>query len=476
MTHTHNTDHMFREAAGRYREKPPGEAWNAISGAVNSRSRKGLFIAVASVAAVVILLLGFAIGYFAGTMKDIPPGFTAVTEMPAVNDMQPVTNEIENYNIVLTESVEVFDEETIAAEQTKEIIKPSSSQESDIPQQMIESVDEIATTMEDVDKEYPVEPVDKSIASYVAGFEEADDMELSRVEKDAMLQQMMTATTNDMTSSVLYADKGSQHNPQPANTIARDRSGWSVGGDIAAAYAYRSIQQQELVYKDRSPIADESAVPSWNAGVYASKTIAGALHVKTGVTYASYGQGSQNLYAYADGKSFRVNSSSGNISTGLSEEYDASKPLSNTSIYNAPEYILLDNSEVLADVSLSDPDLQVIQRFDYMEIPLIFQLSGTSTKGISITAEGGLYAGILTSNRAYLATMEESYLIGKTENLRPFSFGGIASAGARYSFSPSLSAEIMPEIRYAFMSISKASDINYHPYQFGFGVGVTYHF
>lgn len=495
MTHTHNTDHMFRDAAKRYHEKPPDNAWAVIDSAINKGKRRKAFVLTASTAAVIILLLGFGAGYLYRSVSEETPEVVNLMQENAVNkpvenqesapllnldteentvevagntNSNSVNSEKEHSNVSRVSENEMFTNNVIE--------KPSSNSEFKTIASHVEPIEqEIAasnTNVEIVDE-------DQVLTEQLSSDEQAKVSEepvMTQQEKNIQLEQMMTNLPDNAVSSIPHTSGETYYyGDMPIKPELYD-SKWSVGGDVAAAYAFRNMPSEEMEYKERSPIADEQGVSSWNAGVYATNEIAGAIRVKTGITWASYGQGSQNLYAYQEGPSFSVNSSSGSVSTNIYADQESLKPLSNNSLISDPDAIMLDETELFAGKGLSDPNLMLVQRFDYLEIPFMVQLSTNRGEGFSFVTEAGLYAGILTGNRAFLKNSDERYLVGYTENLRPLSLGAVAGAGAKYAFSESFSAEIIPEFRYSFFSISNIPEIEYHPYQLGLGLGLTYHF
>ena len=476
MKNTHNTDQLFRDSARRYREKPPGEAWALIDAALNKGRRRRAFILLSGAAAVIILLLGFGAGYLYRSLSEINNVVAETEQIQDINNNPSNTlvadieaddtNAIVAAGVVALQPVAVQQRDVSRIENTKPSTDRKEAEErTNTPAFVSEPV---VTEQKAVVKE----SVENMVQDKVS---EEQEEELTQAQKEMQLRQMLTETDNSVNNTTLPGYGNRNIEPMPDKPDLYSQS-WSVGGDITAAYAYRNTPVSDQEFKDRSPIAEEQGVASWNAGVYATKEVAGIVSVKTGVTYASYGQASQNLYAFQEGPSFSVNSSSGNISTGMSTDYDESKPLSNVSMFAEPQRILLDNTELLSDYGLSDPDLMVVQRFDYVEIPFILQFSSARERGFSLITEAGIFAGVLTGNKAFLTSLNSKYLIGSTENLRPFSLGGVAGAGAKYRISDSFSAMLMPEFRYSFFSISKQPEIEYHPYQFGLGLGLTYHF
>ncbi len=474
MKNRHITDNLFRDAAKRYREKPPQEAWAAIDSTLNRGRRKKAFILIATAAAVMILLIGFGAGYLYRSVSEKSMKYVGLLDEQSVNktETQDLFFGMDERSEMINddfseEKIEVSDKTVIASA----IIDNYESEESTSELSVFddESDDLVESSFDDFNG-------DSGIVEAAADFPAAENpVEITQAEKDMQLTQMLTQMpeVSDKNTPSSFGDTYS-YDDLPVNPDIYEQE-WSVGGDIAAAYAYRTMPAADMEYRDRSPIAVENGVASWNAGVYATKELSGIINIKTGVTWSSYGQGSQNLYAYQDGPSYSVNSSSGNVVTNITPLKDVTKFITGNNLVSDPR-IMLGNTEFLSDYGLSDPDLRLVQRFDYIEVPFMIQLSSKKKKGLSVITEAGFFAGILTGNTAFLNTLDESYRIGHTENIRPFTLGGVAGAGAKYHISKSLSAQIMPELRYSFLSISKMPNIEYHPYQFGLAIGMTYHF
>ncbi|HPE86359.1 MAG: hypothetical protein EOL88_08170 [Bacteroidia bacterium] len=474
MTNRHNTDQLFRDAAVAYREKPAPEAWASIELALGGRHRRQRYLVLSSAAAVLILLLGFGAGYLVRS-------FTG--QNPAV--LLPLTSQ--NSNLFFSGYPRPMDLLAIqsGAMQTKLSVGQAVSVTASLPEVQQNARIPIpkdgimpANRLADSQTGMVLSGEESSMPAEIGNGVQKTEVKLSQAEKEYQLRQMMAGNGLPLRHSapVNLNSSGVDAETMPGKTTGR--KSWAVEGDVAAAFTYRTLQEQEALYKARSPLASESGMVSWNAGLYASHEIAGNLRLKSGVTFASYGQGTTNIYAWEEGVMFHLNSSSGDISTVMHEAKDASKPISNDNVYSEPYRILLDNSMLMADYSLSNPELKIIQRFDYLELPLILQVQMGNQEHplVSFQAEGGVFAGILAGNRAFLANEKESWFIGNTDDLRPFSLGGILSAGAQIHISDVLSAAVKPEFRYSFMSISRNPNIQYHPYQFALGVGAVYHF
>lgn len=486
MNKMHDTDQLFRDAAKHYREKPGEGAWAHIDAAIQSKRKKKYVLFWSGIAAVSILLLGFGAGYLVRSVtlqkteiaNVIPPQQKAFatpdfTFSEIVEEMFPSRNDkfIQDESIAKNLLSGDTDKNSNGNSNKSLITIPQNQDNKPLGNNIsVANKEVIETAKDNVEKNMGLTSGDT-----MKRVEESK--EFSSVEKNAMLNSMLTHAPESADAGELHSGGySSPSNFQPPQSLHKDHQ-WSVGGDLAAAYAYRKIDNADESFSDRSPIAEESGVVSWNAGVYAMGYISDNLSIKTGLSYASYGQGTQNIYAWESKDFFHINSSLGSIETSISRAEYSNANISNSGIYDEAQSLLLDNSMLMSGSDLSNSEMIVIQRFNYVEFPLMVQLS-TRRKSSPITlhAEGGVYTGVLAENQAFLRSGNDTYSIGSTEGLRQFSFGGVAAAGAGISLGKSLSAEITPELRYSFLSISKLSTIAYHPYQFSIGLGLFYHF
>ena len=485
MNNMHDTDQLFRNAAKRYREKPAEGAWAQIDAAIQGKKKKKYVLFWTSIAAVSILLLGFGAGFLVRsvTLKKteianaIPPQQKAFaspdfTIPELIEEIIPSLNN----NSIQDKSIA----KNLQPTPNNHIHKKNSSKDfaklnPDRNQSAVDKDMPLIIEPEHDDVMLVEEQNQEITAPEIMPVENSDA--LSAAEKEAMLKNMLTHAPENFDGGEQHKSGNSSSLDFPPPKTSHNNNRWSVGGDVAAAYAYRMTDNVDESFSDRSPSAEESGVMSWNAGVYAMGYISDNLSVKTGLSYASYGQGTQNIYAWESKDFFHINSSLGSIQTSLSRVESSSASISNSGIYDEAQSILLGNSMLMSDYELSNPEMQVIQQFNYVELPLLIQLStNRNSSRISLYAEGGVYTGVLAENHAFLKSGNDSYFIGYTDGLRRFSFGGVAAAGAGISLSKSLSASITPELRYSFLSISKLSSITYHPYQFSIGLGLFYHF
>ncbi|PID93670.1 MAG: hypothetical protein CSA95_07105 [Bacteroidetes bacterium] len=489
-------DKMFRDAAEQYREHPPQGAWEGISSSLGARRRRRAYRLFVGAAAVVILFLGFGIGYW---YRSVTGEVFLWSEQRQKRPWEGGLSMDSAFQVAaVTPSFSEGRKEHMDGERLRKI-PPVSPEEGEASayggwdnMRAFSEDDVVAkapwgTVIERTKRRGGVSPLlfgrrdvmqkRSVVGSFVPGVAETvepvgmDDA----VWRDNQLEELLSHKPGDQRSLKRRLPDLSS-SKLLAFQSTRKVGGWSLGGDLVAAYAFRAMALDEGALRKSSPLLEEQGVASWNAGVYAMNELSGSLKVKAGVAWASYGQGVQNLYAYQEGKFFRINSSLGSITTDLYPGNPEGEAFWGNIFVNDPTPVMLDDRVIFEGGGKDKHDPVLIQRFDYLEFPFLVQFSLGEGRGFSFLTEAGFYAGVLTGNRAFLSVYKERYLVGYTEGLRPLSLGGVAGVGMGYTLSQSLSMEIVPRLRYALLSISKMPEISYRPYQFGLGVGLTYHF
>ncbi|PIE87816.1 MAG: hypothetical protein CSA04_05100 [Bacteroidetes bacterium] len=499
MTVMNSMDKMFRDAAKRSREYPPQGAWGGIASSLGAARRRRMYLLLSGGAAVVILLLGFGVGYWYRSVMEEVPQWAEQGQGSPVEDLSAMDTrafrEASTVPVLAAEGAmdqaRQMDRRSPMFVREKRMVEPSAYGEAH-KWGGFRHGDAVAEVEADV-ASASFKPWEEAAIRFPAGkgVMESRGAELPASELSAMatamaldnvlvkkgqLEELLTHVPHNTYSS----GSGSQalfHDKLPAVKSKSKAAGeWALTGDLAAAYAFRAVALEEGSLRKSSPLIEEQGVASWNAGIYAINQLSSTLKIKAGVSWASYGQGSQNLYVYQDGSFFQINSSLGRIATDLYPAKEGGGPLPGTLFMNDLTPVMLDDRVIFGGKRQGADDLVLTQRFDYLEFPFLLQFVLRRTRGFSLLTEAGLYAGVLTGNRVFLSGAEERYLVGYTEGLRPLSLGGVAGVGVGYTLSRSLSMEVVPRLRYALLSISKMPEISYRPYQFGLGVGLTYHF
>ena len=146
--------------------------------------------------------------------------------------------------------------------------------------------------------------------------------------------------------------------------------------------------------------------------------------------------------------------------------------------YNAPAGVIqiTKSTEDISEYTSEVLSMQGIeQNFTYLEIPLYvrYQLID-KTFGLGIS--GGVSTNILVGNKVYTSDGTGKSNIGKTEDMREFSYSTGIGLGLSYNFMDNLSAQVQPVFKYYLNSLSSNSSVDFRPYSFGVQAGISYRF
>lgn len=115
------------------------------------------------------------------------------------------------------------------------------------------------------------------------------------------------------------------------------------------------------------------------------------------------------------------------------------------------------------------------QVFDFIEIPLYLRYCIIDSKfGLEIL--GGLNAGIIVGNNAYLENSYGLQNIGKTQEISTVNMSGTVGFGVNYALGKHISIAIEPRLNYYLYSINKSPEVDFRPYRVGFYTGLYYDF
>jgi hypothetical protein len=120
-------------------------------------------------------------------------------------------------------------------------------------------------------------------------------------------------------------------------------------------------------------------------------------------------------------------------------------------------------------------DGEIIQNFEYIEVPLIVRYKVVDRK-FGFNFLGGLSTNLLVGSNAYYSEDGNKEKIGETTNIKPFNYSSILGVGLFYSVSDRLNINLEPTFRYYLNSINESSVIKSHPYSMGIFTGLSYYF
>jgi hypothetical protein len=115
------------------------------------------------------------------------------------------------------------------------------------------------------------------------------------------------------------------------------------------------------------------------------------------------------------------------------------------------------------------------QVFEFVEVPLLVRYRVVDQK-IGVEIIGGINAGIVVGNNAYIDNEFGLQNVGKTEDISPVNISGTLGLGMNYSLSKHFSLALEPRINYYLSSINSNPNVDFRPYRIGFYTGIYYEF
>lgn len=254
---------------------------------------------------------------------------------------------------------------------------------------------------------------------------------------------------------------------------------WTLGTHAAPLYSYRSLtggsgSTLSASYYDQVEdglLAYAGGIHvnyspmkrlSFQSGLYYSKmgiTVGDALYKKSG---SALGAGwNPGLLAFSN--------SSGNIKTGTNTQGDG---LFETFSQRDQSPVITEASNL---ITLPSTVGEIIQEFEYIELPLIIRYRVVDRK-IGFNLLGGISTNILIGSDTYVRQDGVKEFLGTTGSLKTVNYASVMGVGLNYALGSNLNLSVEPTFRYYLNSINAATVLNSHPYSFGIFTGLSYSF
>jgi hypothetical protein len=133
----------------------------------------------------------------------------------------------------------------------------------------------------------------------------------------------------------------------------------------------------------------------------------------------------------------------------------------------------LDNAAGYENALLTEGEFS--QVFDFIEIPLYARYNLIDSK-IGLQIMGGLNAGIIVGNNAYMENQYGLQNVGKTQEISTLNLSGTVGVGLSYAIGNRLSLGVEPRLNYYLNSINQNPEVEFRPYRIGIFTGLYYEF
>ena len=261
---------------------------------------------------------------------------------------------------------------------------------------------------------------------------------------------------------------------------SQPRRRWEMSGQFAPMYSYRAISSVPSGIRRSDFDNAESALLAYSGGIALSYRVFNRLSVQTGVFYLQMGQSINsvipvtNMYAAVSSnnlytKNF-VRTSSGSVTVASNLKSDANSTYSD---YFNPESQMAVTNNSMANASI--PAYKLIERLDYLEIPMILRYRIIDRR-VNLYVLGGMSANVLINNNVFVDNGSETVRGGTILMARPVNYSGTVGLGIGYQITRNLSFGLEPSFKYYLQPYTTSGQIDSNPYAFGVFSGVVYRF
>lgn len=484
-----NIDRYFSEQLVNYEQVPPDANWEKISQRLGHKQRKRSAILIIRIAAGMALLLSTGIGVYILTQPDSKPGTSATSanQHNEMNTIQP-ENETSSVQPVIPGHNSVVKNRDLSnsGTQTASGFKPITGNPGE---QVNRSIETFSGVNHSTDNTQPIENEEFSIIALTA---------VSGIYPDHLQQKEISLgirfsliRIQPETIGLTIPDNASEAYTQVDNQSKKsDR--WTIGGEVAPLYSYRTISSDELQSATLDELNDnENGLLAYSGGVRIAFSAGKRLSVQSGVYYSRYSQQTNNIETVSVnylstilGKLERntyvsVTNSTGIISRTNNNADEISlvaKGNFEGASYNSRYGALPDNSSMNPNYTgTSESDITLTQHFDYLEVPLVLKYKIIDRK-IDFNLTGGVITNFLFSNKVNITRNGDTELFGETTDINYINYQGSVGMGIEYPITSGFSFTVEPRFRYYINPIDKTAEINVHPYSFGFYAGFNYLF
>jgi hypothetical protein len=474
-----NIDRIFKDKLRHFDAEPPVEAWDSISGKLYLERRRKMIFWFTRVAAGIAVLATLSLSFFIArnTIKD---------KLISGDKIKVETEIEESVSISGGDSSRVASEgvESELMTEKKEIKEELAASGEPIPSRTSTKQDATVIHEQSQPEQYTGTGDMLATSFQVSGLTFIHGKSIGRLEynipgieirpsgsgiSDKQYQQVEISESKP--DEEIYALNIPSEDEKPENR-------WAIGTQVSPLYSYRNLEIKDESMKRADYYNQaESGTLAYSGGLNVNYSPTRRISVQSGLYYSRYGVSVDQAYFFENTptadvpsttKFYSVSNSSGTIDIA-----------DNTSVYYITNYGQRNNHNMSSgsydELSLQVNSGEVIQNFEYIEIPLVLRYRLIDRK-IGFNFLGGLSTNLLVSSNTYYNEDGNKEKIGETTDIKPFNYSSIIGIGIDYAISKRFNINLEPTFRYYLNSINESSSIGSHPYSLGVFTGVRYYF
>jgi hypothetical protein len=282
----------------------------------------------------------------------------------------------------------------------------------------------------------------------------------------------------------------------------KNKESWSIGGQFSPLYALNSpateksnilagenAQSLYVNSNEASHAADRVPLSSYTGGINVQYNENKRFSIRSGVFLSRVEQMVENMPVIEEisenTTSFQANiakvdvkfdaASNTTLQQIRGEYYPGYDPVSDYNDKRGSEFS--ESNGAISDnaTTLYQMDLDLVQQFQYVEIPLLFQYKLVDKK-VGVHVLGGVNAGVLVSNVAKVKQENQEFWNGRTDEMNQVVYSAAFGMGVEYELFKNLSLNLEPTLRYGLTSLNRDRSVLDYPYTMGLYTGLNYHF
>lgn len=224
--------------------------------------------------------------------------------------------------------------------------------------------------------------------------------------------------------------------------------------------------------------SSEKPAVSYSGGLAVTYELNKRISIQSGVYYSSLGQRINEVSSYTGFKYY--NESKGGSSFGV-QTSSGTIVATNDNIYlrdNISSRVITRYTRDYFDptkANLTYLNSSIIQNFNYVEVPVMVKYKAIEGK-MDLNFIGGVSYNMLVGNSAFSYVSGEKFLIGKTDGLNSVNLSSSFSLGFEYYLWEKISLNLEPTFRYYLSPLGGMEGSSAHPYSFGIFSGISYKF
>jgi hypothetical protein len=473
-------DNAFREKLDGFSVQPPPQVWDNVQGQLAALKWKKRLVYLSWISAAAVVVLAFLAGWYFNAGVEITT--------PLAIEQQTIQGEIEG-GIESEKNVLLENKDLNAVAELKQL--EENLGEEGINADKSKSDNTMLVANIGVKKQNVT--VSSADRFDIKGLRKID-ADLNGKRPEVLLAKHSTPANEFILNETdRYLVAANATNIKSENSA---ETGWKMGVNISPGYSSYVSSHNEN-YSRNMTYSGDKGNGNVGGGFSVQYKTTKKLSVESGIYYAQSGQKSVNsfdLFAFRDRESdalfapdnnYDYLSSASSVSPGFSNAINVNNgniAMNSTAgvieMAATPKGAQIASDFETAKYGFSDrlvSEGEFSQVFDFIEIPFYLRYSVVDSK-LGIELVGGLNAGVVVGNNAYIDNNYGLQNIGKTQDISAVNFSGTVGVGVSYAMGKHFSLGVEPRLNYYLKSINSNPDINFRPYRIGVYTGVYYEF